>query len=164
MITGATHLGSWQRAPEIERALAAALDEVERSDGKDPARWSFGRTHRLAYPHPLAAGLPSLLARRLFFRPVELPGEWHTLDVAGFRLDGDDDAVVHIPSARLIVDLANPDAARLSLPLGQSGQILDRHARDMQRRWAAVRDFPLPFTADAVKAATISTMSFVPRH
>jgi penicillin amidase len=164
MIAGTAHVGAWDRKVEIERALASALDEVEQSFGKDPARWSFGRTHRLAYPHPLAAGLPPLLARRLLFRPVELPGEWHTLNVAGFRLDGDDDAVVHIPSARLIVDLASPDAARLSLPLGQSGQILDRHARDMQRRWAAVRDVPLPFTRDAVKAATISALSFVPRH
>jgi penicillin amidase len=162
MIAGTARMGSWDRKVEVERALASALDEVERSDGKDPARWSFGRTHRLAYPHPLAAGLPPLLARRLLFRPVELPGEWHTLDVAGFRLDGDDDAIVHIPSARLIVDLANPDAARLALPLGQSGQILDRHARDQQRRWASVRDYPFPFTPDAVKAATISTMSFVP--
>jgi penicillin amidase len=163
-ITGAAHVGSWQRATEIEKALASALDEVELSSGKDPARWSWGRTHRLSYGHPLAAGLPPLLARRLLFRPVELPGEWHTLDVAGFRLDGEDDAVVHIPSARIIVDLASPDAARLALPLGQSGQILDRHARDQQRRWASVRDYPLPFTPDAVKDATISTMSFVPPH
>ena len=162
MITGATHLGSWQREAEIEKALAAALDEVEAGSGRDPERWSWGRTHRLSYPHPLAAGLPSFVARRLLFRPVELPGEWHTLDVAGFRLDGDDDAVVHIPSARIIVDLGDPDAARLALPLGQSGQILDRHARDQQRRWAAVRDFPLPFTQEAVAAATISTMSFLP--
>ena len=164
MIAGQAHVGTWRRVPEIDKALAGALDEVERRDGKDPKHWSWGRTHRIAYPHPLAAGLPPLLARRLLFRPVELPGEWHTLDVAGFRLDGDDDSVVHIPSARIIVDLGNPDAARVSLPLGQSGQVFDRHAKDQQRRWAAVRDYPLPFTADAVSAATISTMSFVPRR
>ena len=151
------------RDPAIESALTRAIEEVERDGGKDPARWSWGRTHRLAYPHPLAAGLPAMLARRLAFRPVELPGEWHTLDVAGFRLDGDD-AVVHIPSARLIVDLSDPDATRLCLPLGQSGQLLDRHARDQQRRWATVRDDRLAFTPKAVAAATVSTMTFVPRR
>ena len=69
---------------------------------------------------------------------------------------------MHIPSARIVVDLARPDASRLSLPLGQSGQVLDRHAKDQQRRWAAVRDFALPFSAEAVAAESVSSMSFVP--
>jgi penicillin amidase len=150
------------RELRIEAALRDALDDVEREGGPDPKRWSWGRVHRLSYPHPLAAGLPALLARRLAFRAVDLPGEWHTLDVAGFRLRGDDFAVVHIPSARLVVDLGNLDASRLCLPLGQSGQILDRHAKDQLRRWAVVRDFALPFSEKAVAAATVSTLTFVP--
>jgi acyl-homoserine lactone acylase PvdQ len=48
------------------------------------------------------------------------------------------------------------------LPLGQSGQILDRHAKDQLRRWAVVRDFALPFSEKAVAAATVSTLTFVP--
>jgi len=150
------------RAGGIERALALAIDTVEREDGTDPARWSFGKTHRLTYPHSFASALPRWIAKRLAIGPVALPGEWHTLNVAGFPLRGERYDVTQIPSARLIVDLSDPDASRLVLPLGQSGQFFDRHSKDQLRAWARGDDFPLPFTAKAVEAATISTVHFVP--
>ncbi len=150
------------RGERIERALLLAIQTVEREDGADPARWSFGKTHRLVYEHPFAAALPASIASHLALGPVELPGEWHTLDVAGFPLRGERYDVSEIPSARLIVDLSRPDASRLVLPLGQSGQLFDRHAKDQLRAWSTGRDFPLPFTAKAVEAATISTIHFVP--
>jgi penicillin amidase len=83
-------------------------------------------------------------------------------DVAGFPLRGEGYGVSEIPSARFIVDLSRPDASRLVLPLGQSGQLFDRHAHDQLRAWSTGRDFPLPFTPKAVEAATISTVHFVP--
>jgi penicillin amidase len=150
------------RAGRIESAMAEALATVERAEGRDPKRWSFGARHRLVYEHPFASVLPLPIARRLAIGPVALPGEWHTLDVAGFSLRGDRFDVTHIPSARLIVDLADPDASRLVLPLGQSGQLFDRHGKDQLRAWSTGHDFPLPFTREAVDAATISTLQFVP--
>lgn len=146
----------------IARALTRALAEVEREDGKNPRRWSWGRVHRLTYDHPFASRLPSLLRRKLRFGPVNLPGSWHTLDVAGFPLAGRDYRVVHIPSARIIVDLGAIDDSRIVLPLGQSGQLFDRHAADMLRPWSRVRDVPLPFSTEAVVKATISTVRFLP--
>jgi penicillin amidase len=150
------------RASVLERALAAAIDTVEREDGRDPRRWSWGRVHELAYEHPFASILPAVVASRLRFGPVPLPGEWHTLAVAGFRLEGDGYRVVHIPSARLVIDLGDPDASRIVLPLGQSGQLFDGHARDLLGPWAAGRDVALPFHEAAVAKAAISTMRFVP--
>jgi penicillin amidase len=150
------------RASSIEHALARAIATVEREDGADPARWSWGRAHRLVYEHPFASALPAAVARRLAFGPVALPGEWHTLAVAGFPLRGERYDVSEIPSARLIVDLGELDASRLVLPLGQSGQLFDRHGRDQLGAWSTGRDFALPFTAEAVDAATISTLRFVP--
>jgi penicillin amidase len=105
--------------------------------------------------------LPRWLAARLRFGPVPLPGEWHTLDVAGFRLRGDGYGVIEIPSARFIVDLSSPDASRLVLPLGQSGQLFDRHAHDQLQAWSTGHDFPLPYTAKAVDAAAISTLRLI---
>ncbi len=150
------------RRDRIERALALALVTVEREDGPDPTRWFWGGLHRLVYKHLLAGALPATVARRLDYGPVALPGEWHTLAVAGFPLRGPSYDVIDAPSARLIVDLGNPDASRLVLPLGQSGQLFDRHAQDQLRAWSTGRDFPLPFTTAAVDAATISTVRFVP--
>ena len=171
MITGETPESLWDdpstprretRVDRVERALVSALARVEREDGKDPRRWSWGKVHRLSYDHPFATALPRLLAERLRFGPVSLAGEWHTLNVAGFELGGDRADVVHIPSARLIVDLGNPDASRIVLPLGQSGQLFDRHAHDLLAAWSTGRDVPLPFTSGAVDAAAISEMTFVP--
>jgi len=150
------------RTGGIERALVAALDSVEREDGRDPRRWSWGRVHQLVYEHPFASVLPAVLARRLAFGPVPLPGEWHTLDVAGFDLDGDGYHVVHIPSARIVVDMGDLDASRIVLPLGQSGQLFDRHASDLLPAWSTGRDVPFPFHEAAVAKATLSTMRFVP--
>ena len=150
------------RVDRLDAALAAALETVERRDGRNPDAWSWGSVHRLTYRHPFADALPRPLARRLSFGPVALPGEWHTLSVAGFSLRGDGYDVFHIPSARLIVDLADLDAARLVLPLGQSGQAFDRHGHDQLRAWAQGRDFPLPFGRAAVAAATVSKLRFVP--
>jgi len=149
------------RTSRLEAALAQALSIVEREGGSDAKHWSWGKAHRLTYPHPFASVMPAAVARRLAFGPVGLPGEWHTLDVAGFPLRGDGYDVSDIPSARLIVDLGSPDDSRLVLPLGQSGQLFDRHGHDQLRAWATGRDFALPFTAKAVEAATISTLRFV---
>ena len=150
-----------RRAEALEGALSRAITAVEHEDGTDPKRWSWGRSHRLVYEHPFAPVLPPWLARRLAFGPVALPGEWHTLDVAGFSLRGESYGVRHIPSARFIVDLARPDASRLVLPLGQSGQLFDRHARDQFKDWSSGRDFPLPYTSKAVDAAKISALRLI---
>jgi len=149
------------RASRVESALAHALAAVEREGGANAAHWSWGKAHRLTYEHPFASVIGPTLARRLAFGPVALPGEWHTLDVAGFPLRGDRYDVTDIPSARLIVDLGSPDDSRLVLPLGQSGQLFDRHGHDQLQAWATGRDFALPFSSKAVEAATISTLRFV---
>jgi len=149
------------RASRVEAALARALTAVEREGGSVAAHWSWGKAHRLTYPHAFASVMWPALARRLAFGPVALPGESHTLDVAGFPLRGDRYDVSDIPSARFIVDLGSPDDSRLVLPLGQSGQLFDRHGHDQLQAWANGRDFALPFSAKAVEAATISTLRFV---
>jgi penicillin amidase len=160
--TAAQSFWSGKREEAIERSLVRALSSVEREDGRDPERWSWGKLHRLVYEHPFAGALPEFVGEALRFGPVARPGEWHTLDVSGFPLRGDRYDVTEIPSARLIVDLGAVDNSRFVLPLGQSGQLFDRHAADHLKAWSAGRDFPLPFTLKAVDAATISTVRFVP--
>lgn len=164
MIDGSAGQSYWtgRRTEAIERSLARALSSVEREDGRDPERWSWGKLHRLVYEHPFADVLPDAVADGLRFGPIARPGEWHTLDVSGFSLRGDRYDVTEIPSARLIVDLGALDNSRFVLPLGQSGQLFDRHGSDQLKAWSTGRDFPFPFTPAAVDAATISTVRFIP--
>jgi penicillin G amidase len=149
------------RESRIEAALRAALRAVEAEDGPVPEAWNWGRVHTLTYRHPFSSQLP-WLARWLDPPVLELPGEFHTVSVAGFHLDAGRFDVIHIASARLIVDLGRPDDSRLVLPLGQSGQFQDRRYRDQARAWAEGRDFPFPFTREAVDAAAVGTLLLEP--
>ena len=148
----------------VGEILAASLREVEREDGADPEAWNWGRLHTLSYHHPFSGRLPwalRFLERWLDVGPLELPGEVHTVHVEGFRL-GAEPRVRHIPSARLVVDLGNPDASSLVLPLGQSGQFQDIYYEDQVRAWAEGRTYPFPFTARAVDAAAVSVLRLEP--
>jgi penicillin amidase len=142
-------------------ALETSLRALEREDGTDPATWNWGKRHRLAVEHPLWSRVP-ILAALVDPRPVELPGEWHNPRVAGFGLGSARADVVHIASARLLVDLGDPDRSRVVLPLGQSAHLGDPHRLDHLPAWTDGRDFPLPFTAEAVARARVSSLRLVP--
>jgi penicillin amidase len=146
------------RDDAIALALASALERVRREDGAEPASWSWGRAHTLRYEHPFSSRLPAPFLRRfLDVGPFEMPGEVHTLNVQGFRI-GRRPQVRHIPSARLVIDLGDPDASTLVLPVGQSGQFQDPHYGDQAPAWAEGRTFPFPWTTAAVDRAAVSTL------
>jgi penicillin amidase len=149
------------RDAAVEGALARALAKVTAEDGVDPARWRYGARHRLRYRHPASDAAP-WLSRVLDVGPVELPGDSHTVGVAGLGLGSRTMAVRGIASARLIVDLGDPDASRLVLPLGQSGNLFDRHRDDQLDAWVDGRDYPFPFTRSGVDAAAVARVTLVP--
>ena len=145
----------------IEGALARALRTATDEDGADPRGWRYGARHRLAYRHPASDSLPGL-AGVLDLGPVELPGDSHTVGVAGVGLGSRTMAVRGIASARVIFDLAEPDASRIVLPLGQSGHLFDRHRDDQLEAWAHGRDFPFPLTPGGVARVAVSRIALVP--
>lgn len=142
-------------------ALAAALATVAREDGDDPSRWRWGRVHRLALRHPFSGRLPGI-GRWLDEGPVELPGDRSTVRVAAWSFAGGTFDVAWIPSARVIFDLADPDASRAVLPIGQSGQFQDDHYDDHLKPWSEGRDFAFPFTSAGVARETVSTLFLRP--
>ena len=166
MIDGTAGAGLWDdpetgdvetREATISASLAAAIEEVEAREGPVSAAWNWGHAHALLYVHPFAEAFPSL-GRLLNVGPIERPGDSRTVSVASFGLGSTTASVRQIASARLIVDLGNPDASTLVLPLGQSGQFPDRRYDDQAAAWAEGRDFPFPFHRPAVDAAAESTL------
>ncbi len=151
---------TWDAA--IDAALASSLARVRQEDGPDPARWNWGRVHALRYEHPFAAQVPVAWLRRfLNVGPIELPGDAYTLNVQAFRL-GREPRIRHIPSTRIVIDLGDPDASTLVLPLGQSGQFQDAHYSDQVESWAQGRTFPFPWTDAAIERATVSRETLTP--
>ena len=72
-------------------------------------------------------------------------------------------AVTNLPSYRLSIDMANPDAAQIVQTTGQSGNPFDRHYGDLIDDWLAGRTVPLPFTQAAVSESAVETLQLVPR-
>lgn len=150
-----------RRDEVVSRALAAAVLRIERERGPVPESWPWGVVHAIRYRHPLSQGIPPLRTI-LDAPPVEVGGDGRTVAVSEHRFASGVLETVHIPSARLLIDLGRPDDSRLVLPLGQSGQFQDRRYRDQAESWAAGRDYPFPFSAEAVDAGTVSTLRLTP--
>ena len=144
------------RDEAVDAALASSLARVRAEDGSDPAQWNWGRAHTLRYDHPFSARVPIPWLRRfLDVGPIELPGESHTLNVQSFRL-GREPRIRHIPSARIVIDLGDPDASTLVLPLGQSGQFQDAHYSDQVEAWSQGRTFLFPWTNAAIEREAVT--------
>jgi penicillin amidase len=127
------------KAPAVEAALAAAVEELEAAQGPDPAGWRWGAAHALTLAHPLGAvghPLGRLLARwlRLNRGPFPQPGDGMTVNLSAYTLAAPYRPLVG-PSLRVIVDLKDPEASRWVIPGGSSGDPLSPHYADQVDLW-----------------------------
>jgi penicillin amidase len=67
------------------------------------------------------------------------------------------------PSFRAVFDLGDWDRSVATQAPGQSGSPSSPHFSDLVQRWAAGNYFPLAFTAAAVKANAVATLTLEPR-
>jgi penicillin amidase len=65
-------------------------------------------------------------------------------------------------SLRFIADLSDWDSSRLCLPLGQSGDPSSPHREDQLDEWRNVAPAVLPFSREAIVAATQSMLIMTP--
>jgi penicillin amidase len=141
-------------------ALSAAVRRVRRQAGPDPASWAWGRLRTLTLRHPV--GDNPVLARAFNIGPVPFPGDCTTpLQAASGPLDPFANPGF-LPNMRAVMDLADPGGSRWSLAGGQSGNPLSPHYRDLFDVWLRGDGVPIPFTQEAVMAATVATLALVP--
>jgi penicillin amidase len=65
-------------------------------------------------------------------------------------------------SLRFIADLSDWDQSRLCLPLGESGDPASPHREDQLNEWRNVVPSVLPFSREAIAAATQSMLIMTP--
>ena len=125
--------------PDWNEFLTAAL-ERGLTDSKAPSKlttWTWGKQHTLQLRHPVFGS--NWLLRRLSGNPgtptVELPGNAYTVRVA---------AGIHGASQRFVTDLADPAAATMTLPAGNSAQSASPWFLDQWPAWTAGLPLPLP--------------------
>ncbi|HEX6116865.1 MAG TPA: penicillin acylase family protein [Solirubrobacterales bacterium] len=121
-------------------SLRSALDYLADRFGADPDRWRWGRVHRMTFPHPLGEANP--LFDRIFNRRLETGGAQETVSQIAFD-PNDPFSAVWAPSWRMVIDMADPEAARWQAFTGQSGHPGSPHYDDLQPRWMSGETQPM---------------------
>ncbi len=130
------------------RALADAVEEGKKMQGRDPSRWQYGRWLRVTLTHPVIHEIP-WIGPRFDIGPVPMGGSGTTVKQTTRTL---------APSMRMNADLADWDRSQLDILTGQSGQVLSSHYSDQWPYWYSATSFPMQFRQ--VKADT--TLQIVP--
>jgi penicillin amidase len=146
------------RTTIVRRAFAAAIAELTRVLGSDPAGWFWGRVHRLELTHPL--GRVRVLAPYFNLGPVPMPG--HALTVFKEEARGTDGRIVMGPSLRHVVDLGDLAHAEAVLPGGQSGVPASRHYGDLFPMWRQGAYHPLLTDRGEIDAASEARLILEP--
>jgi penicillin amidase len=149
------------------RALRRATAWLAAHAGRSVPDWDWGRLHTVRLRHRPFGLLGNPLLDRVFnYGPVPDPGcDRFTVNVAWFNVDGDEadpfsaDAGV---AQRLVLDLADWDAAAVSNSSGQNEAPLHPHRTDLSDAWLRHEYHALPFSRAAVESLTAARLTLVP--
>ncbi|MDH5717440.1 MAG: penicillin acylase family protein [Spirochaetia bacterium] len=124
-------------------SLYKAYEYCEDNLGKNVEKWQWGNLHQYTLKHAFTEEVPAL---GYFFNrgPYPAPGDFHTLNVAGF-FSGEDFSVFHIPAMRFIVDFNKEDPASLVTYTGQSGNFMSENYDDMIDYFLSGKNHSMPY-------------------
>jgi penicillin G amidase len=125
----------------LEGALAQAVEQLSQSQGSEWSRWTWGRMHTRAFPHPFIAAFD--------LQAVERLGGAGTLAADG-------------ASFREILNTADWDQSLVTSAPGQSGQPGSPFYDNLLPLWASDTYFPLVFTRPAVEEQAAHRLTLRP--
>jgi penicillin amidase len=143
----------------VRQAADEALAGLRARFG-EPSNWRWDEAHALTFSHALSAGGDVL---DWFFSrgPIPVGGDSMTINKTTTDLRGPY-ATFEAASYRQILDVGAWDGSLAINTTGQSGHPRSPHYFDQNRLWRQVQYRPLPFTRQAVEAATVSQLELVP--
>jgi Protein related to penicillin acylase len=162
----------------VSRAMDEAGAELRAAIGS-PDRWSWGRLHTATF-REATLGESGIGPLEWYFNdgPHAVPGMAGAINNTYYRFtaaypDPNDPTyqpvginhvfdMTNMPSYRLTIDMSDLDGARIVITTGQAGNPFDRHYNDQIDLWQNGQTVPLPFTADAIAAAAVSTLTLTP--
>ncbi|MDP6707723.1 MAG: penicillin acylase family protein [Alphaproteobacteria bacterium] len=140
------------RAALLTETLLRAWDETADRLGHTPEAWAWGRLHHGYFEHPLSPLVDASAGQRLDVGPAPKGGNGMTINNNAYRPD--DFRVSLGVSWRMLADVGNWDACRTINAPGQSGDPTSPHYRDHFPLWAREDYVPMPYSREAVEAAT----------
>ena len=142
----------------LRKSLGEAWGEMEKLQGSDAGKWSWGGLHRVRFRHPLdqIAGAAALMD----IGPVPRPGDEYTVNATGYY----DNSFSQVSGAsyREILDTSDWDKSIAVNVPGQSGQLGSKHYSDLLPLWTEGKYFPLAYSKDAVEKAATDILTLEP--
>jgi len=143
----------------VFRALNEAVQDLSRRFGRTMSDWRYGdpKLHYARIAHPFDALVADSLRAQLSPGPRARGGYANTLNATG-----NSDNQTAGASFRVVIDVANWDAAIATNTPGQSGDFRSSHYSDLFAGWARGEYVPLPFSRSAVDRRTESRVTIRP--
>ena len=137
----------------LRQALVEARLELTRELGKDPAKWQWGKLHRLNLEHPVLGGetVPGAGALARQRGPVRHARAARRSSTPTRGTPARATRSTAAPSMRMVVDLPTSTRSTWINQTGVSGHPTDDHYADQVDDWVAGRQRPWPFTEAAVR-------------
>jgi penicillin amidase len=141
-------------------ALTVVVQRLRRDHGVTPAGWAWGTLRQLTLQHPI--GRIQALAPVFNRGPYPYGGDGNTVSQASASVRRFGANPGAIASLRAVIDVGDWEAARFSMPGGQSGNPFSPHYDDLLPLWLSGDGVPIPWSADAVREAARQMLRLLP--
>jgi penicillin amidase len=141
-------------------ALTVVVQRLRRDHGVTPAGWAWGTQRQLKLKHPI--GRIQALAPVFNRGPYPYGGDGNTVSQASASVRRFGANPGAIASLRAVIDVGDWEAARFSMPGGQSGNPFSPHYDDLLPLWLSGDGVPIPWSADAVREAARQMLRLLP--
>ena len=142
--------------------LPRAWSETQQLLGSKPQGWRWGNLHRTKFQHPLLDLVSEDVGKTLKMTEYGRGGSSNTTNNTGFRTD--DFVVRSGASFRMVVDVGNWDAARMTSTPGQSGDPRSQFYDNLLENWANDDDLPMLFSKEEVAANAAFRVTLYPKN
>lgn len=144
----------------VDNSLQSAWNACTRMLGSWPSKWRWGDLHRAAFTHPLLGHADADMRAKMVLPSLPRGGSVNTLNNTGF---GNSDYLVRSGASwRMVLDVGNWDAARMTNAPGQSGDPRSPFYGNLLEGWANDRDFPLLWSEEAIEEHTVQRLELQP--
>lgn len=147
----------------LVRAFRRGFEALEKKAGTNPKKWRWDKIHTITFVNPTLGKSGIKPIETIFNRgPYPLPSGTSEVFAAAWDPKTPFETK-HIPSMRLIVDMADVASALSIHPPGQSGHPGSRHYADFIDMWRKVQYHPVLWDKAAVEKHSEGTLVLVPR-
>ncbi len=155
----------WRKGDTTEnflvRALATAVDTLQKRLGGSPQTWAWGKIHQITFNHALGVQAP--FDEWFNLSGIATGGDKDTLNQQSFMPNEQYGGTICAASYRQIIDMGNLSNSRCIAPLGQSANIKSPHFADQLPLWRDGHYKPMLWTREQVSEYSAYKSQLTPK-